>query len=274
MSKYRDEFVNEFHNRLFSKFSLDSDTKDRMEDPHRKIMTEWYDRFFTATVDNDYINFLYKIGETHMINKIEQEWINSMLSFVRLWIHEKIFQNVDDDVRRKGILLSVHKLMDMNYDVLNNSYFESTVSKYTLEFSLKKFVINISENFSLLMHIVLVSVLILLTMLSTVIFGNEALHLISLGSDAMQHADHALITALGSLLIIWVLVELLHTEIAIIKGGQFKISIFIGVALIAFIRDLLIITLKHEGSQTTYIFILSSILILGLIYWLVVKTEK
>ena len=108
-----------------------------------------------------------------------------------------------------------------------------------------------------------------MTVAAVILFGTDIAGVIGEG------ANKILISALGSLLIIWVIVELLHTEIQMLKGGKFKISIFVGVALIAFIRDLLIITLKHEtSSPSTYSFVLVSIGILGLIYWFIAKTEK
>lgn len=85
--------------------------------------------------------------------------------------------------------------------------------------------------------------------------------------------DFFIIKALSSLLMIWVLSELLYTEINIIKGAKFKINTFVGVALIAFVRDLLIMTLEHTGSVEKLLLIILSITVLGLVYWLVTITE-
>jgi uncharacterized membrane protein (DUF373 family) len=166
---------------------------------------------------------------------------------------------MEDDIKRKGVLLSIHKMIDINAEIMLGAYYEKILSTYSSVFSWRKIIVNMSERFSFGMHVVLVFVLMALTLVATGVFVADIYHLLH-GS-----AEKALITALGSLLIIWVLVELLHTEIQMIRGGKFKTSVFIGVALIAFIRDLLIMT---------YGFILGSILILGLIYWLIVNTEK
>ncbi len=160
-------------------------------------------------------------------------------------------------------------MLDINNELMVGAFYDKTVSKYSTVFSWRKTVVDFSERFSLLMHSILVAVLIGLTLMSVVIFAIDIFHLLQ------GHAETMLITALGSLLIIWVLVELLHTEVQIIRGGKFKTSVFISVALVAFIRDLLIMTLKHEkGNIIQYGFILSAILILGLIFWLIVNTES
>lgn len=85
--------------------------------------------------------------------------------------------------------------------------------------------------------------------------------------------EQGIITALGSVLILWVMLELINTEISHLRGGKFKISVFIGVALVTTIREVMIATLKHESTE----FILSlvaSVLVIGGVYWLVKKTEE
>jgi uncharacterized membrane protein (DUF373 family) len=85
--------------------------------------------------------------------------------------------------------------------------------------------------------------------------------------------EHAIITSLGSVLILWIMIELMNTEIAHLKGGKFHISVFVGVALVAFIRETMIATLKKEPPEKIY-YLIAAIFVTGIIYWLVVKTER
>ncbi|WP_022851432.1 phosphate-starvation-inducible PsiE family protein [Limisalsivibrio acetivorans] len=269
MEQYREDFIRDTYENFISRFTLPDKIFEDFKEHHQAFLGAWYDRFFEGKLNNNYLDFLARFGKLHTKFEIETEWITSMLSYIRLWIHEKIFVNMEDDIARKAVLLSMHKLIDINNDVIGHSYYESKMKRYTSLFSMRNFVVGISEQFSLFMHMVLVTVLMVLTVAATIYFGHDILELVH------SHSDKVLLTALGSLLIIWVLVELLHTEVQIIKGGKFKISVFVGVALIAFIRDLLIITLKHEAqTKMTYMFVLASILILGFIYWLIGRTEK
>lgn len=267
MAKYRSEFVYDYYEAVNAKFSLTDRQKTALES-NREQLGQWYDMLFDTTQGNNYYSFLHKQGAGVYKYGFDPEYLTTMISFARLWIHEKIFQNIEDDIKRKSILLSMHKLLDINNEVMVGAYYEKIVSRYSTVFSWRKLVVDFTEKFSLIMHSVMVAVLIGLTMMSVWIFAKDMMELMT------GHVEATLITALGSLLIIWVLVELLHTEVQMIRGGKFKTSVFVSVALIAFIRDLLIITLKHEkGNIVQYGFILSSILILGFIFWLIVRTE-
>jgi uncharacterized membrane protein (DUF373 family) len=84
--------------------------------------------------------------------------------------------------------------------------------------------------------------------------------------------EGGLAAALGSLLVLWLMIELLDAEIDRLQGGAFKFNLFVGVALVAFIRKVLVATLAHESLQTELLY-LGGILILGVIFWLVTKAE-
>jgi len=69
------------------------------------------------------------------------------------------------------------------------------------------------------------------------------------------------------------MLELINTEIAHLRGGKFKISVFVGVALVTNIREVMISTLKHDSIDFIATLI-ASVLVIGIIYWLVKKTEE
>ena len=268
MSKYKEEFAEFLSVTIKNVFGYPENINKKLIETHIEKIMLWYDKFFEGKLDNDYLSFLSKIGDTHFKYRIPPTKVAGAFSYIRSWIHEKIFQNLDFDVKRKDILLSIHKFMDINQNIINSIYYEKEISKFSKVFSLKNITIGICERFSVLMHILLTTILVFLTIAATFFFIQETI------STILHDPKHFLIPALGSLLIIWVLVELLHTEIQIIKGGKFKISVFIGVAMIAFVRDLLINTLKHEQNGSIPYFFLASIVGLGVIYWLVSYTEK
>jgi len=268
MDKHKEEFIEDYYEAVKMKFTL-SEKQERALEANKSQLDRWYDFLFEGCPKNAYYNFLYKQGAGLYKYEFEPDFLTAMISFARLWLHEKVFQSIDDDYKRKVILLSLHKILDINNEIMLGAFYDKTVSQYTSVISWRKLIVDFSEFFSLAMHSILVLVLMGLTCVSVWIFAQDITHLLQ------GHAETMLITALGSLLIIWVLVELLHTEVQIIRGGKFKTSVFISVALIAFIRDLLIITLKHEkGNMFQHGFILSSILVLGLIFWLIVRTES
>lgn len=80
-------------------------------------------------------------------------------------------------------------------------------------------------------------------------------------------------TILASLLILWVLLELLATQIDFLKGGRPSITVFVVVALVAFVRKLMVASLDAEKIESAY-FYLGAILVLGIVYMLVGLTDR
>jgi uncharacterized membrane protein (DUF373 family) len=117
------------------------------------------------------------------------------------------------------------------------------------------------------MNFILVLALIGLTLSFVGLFVIDVMHLIE------GDVHKGIITALGSLLLLWLMIELMNTEISHLKGGKFHISVFVGVALVAVIRETLIATLKHEKPETIF-YLIAAILVLGFVYWLVTKAEE
>ncbi|HAV40422.1 MAG: phosphate-starvation-inducible PsiE family protein [Aquificaceae bacterium] len=81
------------------------------------------------------------------------------------------------------------------------------------------------------------------------------------------------LSILGSVLILYAISELLSEEIKHIKGGTVSIKAFVGVALAAVIRKVLIISLSPE--KVMELITLSVVLFaLGLVYWIIHKVES
>ena len=54
---------------------------------------------------------------------------------------------------------------------------------------------------------------------------------------------------LGSLLILWVLMELLENQVSFLKGKRLDVGVFVLVAIVAFLRKLLIASLKTDRLE-------------------------
>ncbi|ADR19844.1 protoglobin domain-containing protein [Calditerrivibrio nitroreducens] len=267
MLEYADQFVDQFYEYMISKMPLPDSMSSDVIQKHQNLLKIWYKRFFEGKIDNKYLEYLVNIGNTHIKFNITQDMFNIMSNWTRQWFHEKIFQNVSDDIKRKELLFSMHKLMDINKDIISDAYYTTEIKKYSVFLSLRDFIISVSERIEFITQIIILSFLIFLTISAAVYFLFDIVVLMKMKPDFF------IIKALSSLLMIWVLSELLYTEINIIKGAKFKISTFVGVALIAFVRDLLIMTLEHSGSIEKLLLIILSITVLGLVYWLVTITE-
>ena len=87
-----------------------------------------------------------------------------------------------------------------------------------------------------------------------------------------SNLEHGVIKALGSLLILWMMIELLHTQVGHLRGGQFHVGVFVELALVAFIRKLFVATIDHK-EPLTYALLLGGLLVLGIIYYFVTRAE-
>jgi uncharacterized membrane protein (DUF373 family) len=131
----------------------------------------------------------------------------------------------------------------------------------------KSSVIRLSEKFSDLMNIVILGIMLI------IIVGVIGLLIQDTISFYRKGFSTGIGTLLGSLLVLWVLLELLHTQIDYLKGGKFNISVFILVAMVAFIRKLMVASLKPEELEVAYYPIII-IVALSLVYWLIRRAEK
>ena len=75
-------------------------------------------------------------------------------------------------------------------------------------------------------------------------------------------------TVLGSLLIIWVLIELLEAQVGFLKGEKLNIGVFVLVTMVAFIRKLLVASIKMEKTDD-FLFLLGTVFILSLVYLII-----
>jgi uncharacterized membrane protein (DUF373 family) len=81
----------------------------------------------------------------------------------------------------------------------------------------------------------------------------------------VQQYSEGIGTVLGSLLIVWVVLELLEAQINHLRGEKMNASIFLVVAIVAFIKKLLIAALIPSNVEYAY-FTLAVIVILTITY--------
>ncbi|MBI3592644.1 MAG: phosphate-starvation-inducible PsiE family protein [Nitrospirae bacterium] len=227
----------------------------------------WFMDLFGGNYDNRYYERLIRIGQVHMKTLVDAHFMNRSVNIIRNFCINILNSQVDDAEDRARLLISIEKILDINLDVITSSYIEEELRAYSPAYRVRNALISFSERFSQTMNLVLVLALIGLTLGVIGLFVYDLVNLVS------GNLEHGIITALGSMLILWVMIELMNTEIAHLKGGKFHISVFIGVALVAFIREALIMTLKHEKVETQY-YLIALILILGIVFWLVTKAEE
>lgn len=240
-------------------------SKERMSHVHN-AQKKWFLDLFGGVYDNKYYEKLIKIGQTHVKFSIEQHYMNRSINLVRNSCIDIINSNIENIEERTKILISIEKILDINLDVITSAYIEEEIRSYSSLYRVKNILVSFSEKLAQLMNFILVFALIGLSLAIIALFLYDIKNIIT------GNIEHGIITALGSMLMLWIVIELINTEIKHLKGGKFRISVFVGVALVAFIRETLIKALKHEAVEQMY-FLIALILTLGVVFWLVTKAE-
>ncbi len=232
-----------------------------------RLVKIWFIALFSGRYDNAYYDSLIRIGQKHERVGVEPHFMIRAINVIRNSVLTILCEEVELDEIRTKYIISINKILDINLDIINSAYIEEERRGYLPVYKVKSKVVQFGEVFSQLTSIILILGLIILTVAVIYLCGRDIYEILS------GKLEQSIITALGSVLILWVMLELINTEIAHLRGGKFKISVFVGVALVTTIREVMIGTLKHESIE----FILSliaAVLIIGIIYWLVKKTEE
>lgn len=228
---------------------------------------KWFQDLFSGVYDSRYYEKLIRIGQTHVRANVDAHFMNRAVNIIRNYCINLLNHSINDTDEKTNILISIEKVLDINLDIITSAYIEEELRSYSPAYRLKSGLVLFSERFAQTMNLILVLSLIGLTL------GVIGLFVYDIQKLVTGDLEHGIITALGSMLIFWVMIELMNTEIAHLKGGKFHISVFVGVALVAVIRETLIMTLKHEKADIQY-YLVALILILGIVFWLVAKAES
>lgn len=227
----------------------------------------WYLAMFEGKYDNKYYEGLIKIGVVHVKKGVDAHYLNRAVNIIRNLGLDILYNQKDSEEEIIANILAFEKILDINLDVMTSSYIEEEIKSYSSIYRIKSTLIDFSEKFLQSANLILVLALIGLTLGAIGLFITDVQKLLS------GDLEKGIITSLGSLLIIWVMIELMNTEISHLKGGKFRISVFVSVALVTVIRETMIATLKHEQSEMM-VYLIASILVIGFVYWLVIKGEE
>jgi uncharacterized membrane protein (DUF373 family) len=244
-------------------FFADENRKKRVFAAHRN----WFSDLFSGKYDTHYYERLIRIGQVHVRAQVEAHFMNRAVNILRNFCIGVLNENIDNTEERTAVLISLEKMLDINLDIITSSYIEEELRTYSGAYRMKNALISFAHGFSQIMNLVLVLSLIGLAVGVVVHFFMD------ISKFLTGNLEQGIVTALGSMIFLWVMIELINTEIAHLKGGKFHISVFIGVALVAFIRETLIMTLKHESIEKHYYFA-ALILVLGMVFWLVKRAES
>ena len=228
---------------------------------------DWFLLLFSGKYDNSYYDKLIRVGMAHMRRNVDVHYLHRMANIVKNSCTGVLSKT--DDARDEMVnnIVSVGKIVDISLNIITNAYIEEEMRVYSPVYKVKSALISFSERFSQATNLLLVLALMGLTVGVGWLFIQDVMHLLS------GDVERGIIASLGSMLLLWLMIELMNTEISHLKGGKFHISVFVGVALVTMIRETMIATLKHEKPESVY-YLIAAILVIGFVYWIVTRAEE
>ncbi|MBJ6798513.1 protoglobin domain-containing protein [Geomonas propionica] len=232
----------------------------------KKTHAEWFLSLFCGHYDNEYMLTLQSIGQAHVRIKVSAHYVNAAMNVVRRFLIEMLQANFPDIAVRRKYRIAVEKILDINLDIMSTSYQEEELRRVFVSHRLESHLIHAAERFTYGLNLILVIALAGVSLSVVSLFFWDLVHIFR------GDFEKGILSALGSLLILWMMIELMDNEIKTLKGGKFNILIFIGVIIVALIREILISTLRHDALETQA-FLAGTLLILGIVYYLVAKSQ-
>lgn len=233
----------------------------------REMHNRWFLSLFEGTYDNHYLNHVTRIGNAHVKAGLNVHFVNAAMNQIRHFLLNLIDGHYTDREQRRTLREATEKILDMHLDVMSSSYREEEMKKVFLSRKIESFLIKATERFTYGLNLVLVLALAGVSISVVALFVWDIVHIFK------GDMEKGILSALGELLILWMMIELMDNEIKNLKGGKFNILVFIGVIIVAMIREILISTLRHD-DLTTQAFLAGTLLILGVVYYLVSTAQK
>ena len=274
MKNHRDRFGTELMSYILSHDHMaDFFPTEEKQNHHAMTFAGWFMRLFSGTYDEPYFQKLRKVGKVHVDINLDGHLVNATMTRMRQFVAEVIDQDIPEQDNEKATL-AIFKIMDINLDVLTSSYRQAELKKYFLSARAESILIGLMERFTHGLNLVLAIALAIVSVAVVGLFIHDV--------AGIFHADNlerGVIAALGSLLIIWMMIELLGTEIQHLRGRHIPITVFIGIVIVAFIRKVLIGSLQHTtpgdySKIMDYGTRVGTLLLLAVVYWLISNADR
>lgn len=231
---------------------------------HREKIKEWFINLFSGKYDLMYFTNLYKIGEIHVKIGLPTHYVNSAFTYVRTFILINIEKNNENKEHYLEQLRAVEKIIDINLDVLTSSYREEEIGKFLSLSKVEKNILSGLKKFNSYINYFLAGALALVAFFAIGLFVYD-IYLLFFSDIGMEKG---ILSILGSLLVLWAAIELIHEEIKHLQGKGFALGAFIMLAMAALIRKVLIYSLSSDKSDELLV-IAGVIVGLSIAYWLV-----
>lgn len=265
MKDLSDDFIDGFYDYIWGFGTTAKFLKNQeIIDYHRKKVKEWFINLFCGKYDLEYFTYLYKIGETHVSIGLPTHFVNSAFTFVRTFILKSMEEGSEDKTQYLAQISAIEKIIDMNLDVLTSSYREEELGNFLSLSKFEKTILLGLKKFNSYINFFLAGSLALVAFFAIGLFVYD-IYLLFFSDIGIEKG---ILTVLGSLLVLWAAIELIHEEINHLQGRGFAIGAFIMLAMAALIRKVLIYSLSSEKGND--LLVIGTVIVgLAAAYWLV-----
>jgi uncharacterized membrane protein (DUF373 family) len=266
METYADEFLEGFYEFIWrfgktADFLKDEEVLTR----HRGKIRRWYLDLFEGAYALPYFQKLYKVGELHVKLGLPTHYVNAAFNYIRVFTLGRVHKIYHEDEDLTDKLKAIEKILDINLDVLTSSYREGEMSRFLSLSSIERTLLGVLKKTSSYFNYLLAIALVMVAVFAIGLFGYDVYLLFS----GQTTIEKGILTILGSLLILWAAIELIHEEMKHLRGGKFALEAFIGLAIAALIRKILIFSLSPAKTMDVVLYG-ALVLFLAIAYWLIV----
>ena len=240
---------------------------DAAIDKRKETIRWWLNEILTAKYDSRLLMKLVRIGKTHVKIGLDGHYVNAAMGFIRRYFHDHLNQLVSETARRIIMIETLDKALDISLDIMTSSYREAELEKVFISQRVELWIVKWAEKLMHGLNLVLMVGLVTMAVGVTLLLSSDIFYALT------ENLERGVIKALGSLLILWMMIELLHTQVQQLKGGKFHVRIFVDLAMVAFIRKVFVATID-EKDALSFGLLLGGLLVLGLIYFLIGRSEK
>jgi uncharacterized membrane protein (DUF373 family) len=240
---------------------------DTASTKRKETIIWWLKEILTSRYDSKFLLKLVRIGKTHVKIGLDGHYVNAAMGFVRRYFHDHLNQSVSDHGKREKLVEALDKALDISLDIITSSYREAELKKVFISQRVELWIVKWAEKLMHGLNLVLMVGLVAMAVGVTLLLTSDIFYALTV------NLERGVIKALGSLLILWMMIELLHTQVHQLKGGKFHVRIFVDLAMVAFIRKVFVATID-EKDAVSFGLLLGGLLVLGLIYFLIGRSEK
>ncbi|RLA59940.1 MAG: hypothetical protein DRQ78_10035, partial [Epsilonproteobacteria bacterium] len=210
MEELADKFIDEFYDYIWGFGTTAQFLKNKdIIAHHRKKIKEWFVNLFCGHYDMPYFLYLFKIGEVHVKIGLPTHYVNAAFTFVRTFVLQSIEDNFINKEQHVKEIKAVEKIIDMNLDVLTSSYREEELSKFLSLSKIEKNILTGLKKFNSYINYFLAGALAIVAFFAIGLFVYD----IYLLFFTDMKIEKGILTVLGSLLVLWATIELIHEEI-------------------------------------------------------------